>query len=422
MTRGQKLLIDTAMALALLTVVLCFAVQYRLPEWRAFDAGAALLTCVITLPLALRRIAPWPVLLVSCAALAAYVSLGYQPTSNIWPPMLAFFTLASLRPHRHVVPAALVVGAVWFHHAMATRAMSAPVALGQTVLVELLAWGFGFTLRRLAQRNVQLDRLTARLRAEEGARARHAVTEERLRIARELHDVVAHHLSVVALQSGVARLVFDSDADTARTALRTIEDTSRQTLEEMRGLLRVLRVSPDGTEAVAGPAAAGPGSGLAALGDLAARMTAAGLAVTTETSGAARELAPGADLCAYRIVQEALTNALKHAGPGTAVRITLGYGPAVLTVAVRDDGGPPRPAADRSKAPAPAQTSAPAWTGSGTGTGTGTGHGLIGMRERVGLYGGTFRAGPRRGGGYAVEFTLPLPVRPHPGAVSPSGR
>ncbi|MCB5181831.1 sensor histidine kinase [Streptomyces antimicrobicus] len=395
MTQRQRLLVDAVIALALLVLTLCFARQYRMPDWPAFDTRAVALTCLITLPLALRQVAPWPVLLTSCAGLAVYVSLGYQPTSNIWPPLLAFFTVATLRPLRHVLAAAGVTVAVWFHHAMGTRAMSAPVALGQTVLVVLLAWGFGFTLRRLAERNAQLDRLTARLRAEEGARARHAVTEERLRIARELHDVVAHHLSVVALQSGVARMVFDSDADTARTALRTIEDTSRQTLEEMRGLLQVLRVSPDGTEAVAGPAD-GSGSGLGALDDLTARMSAAGLVVRTETDGTPVRLAPGPDLCAYRIVQEALTNVLKHAGPGSRVGIALGYGTGALTVAVTDDGGP-EPAAAAPPAP-----------------GTGTGHGLIGMRERVKLYGGTFQAGPRPAGGYAVRFSLPLPGRTTP--------
>ncbi|MFB7593388.1 sensor histidine kinase [Streptomyces sp. NPDC056160] len=439
-TPRQRLGLDTLIAAALLGVTLGFAAGYRPPGWPAFDTRAVVLTCLIHLPLVVRRVAPWPVLCATCAGLALYTALGYQPSVNVWSPMLAFFTIAAARPVGETARAAVPVTAAWLYNALASHAMSALVAVGQTLVVLLLAWGFGTSLRRLERQNTELDRLTARLRAEEGARARHAVTEERLRIARELHDVVAHHLSVVSVQSGLARYVFDTDAAKARSALRTIEDTARETLEEMRGLLQVLRVSPDGTDAVSGPST-GPDAGLARLDELAARMTGAGLVVETAVTGAPRPLASGADLCAYRIVQEALTNTLKHAGSQARVRIARAYDTHGLAVTVSDDGGP---RADGSRTPAGAGTSTGTRNGSGAenaagqrkalagrsartgrrapGAGrgeagigpgpAGTGHGLIGMYERVRLYGGSFRAGPGPAAGFEVAFTLPVPYRP----------
>nr|BFD86229.1 hypothetical protein StreXyl84_56300 [Streptomyces sp. Xyl84] len=478
--------LDSLIAAALLGVTLGFAAGYRPLGWPAFDARAVVLTCLIHLPLAVRRVAPWPVLCATCAGLALYTAFGYQPSVNVWSPMLAFFTIAAARPPRATARAAVPVTAAWLYNALASHAMSFLVALGQTLVVLLLAWGFGTNLRRLERQNTELDRLTARLRAEEGARARHAVTEERLRIARELHDVVAHHLSVVSVQSGLARYVFDSDAEKARAALHTIEDTARETLEEMRGLLQVLRVSPDGTDAVSGPST-GPDAGLARLDELAARMTAAGLVVETAVTGTPRPLPPGADLCAYRIVQEALTNTLKHAGARARVRIALAYDTDALAVTVSDDGGPPtdgsrtalgaapvtqgtsvtqaasqtvggrdsragteagggadagsRAGADAGsvvaavpgprrglggRAGRPGRRAAQAGrTEEGTGPApAGTGHGLIGMHERVRLYGGSFRAGPGPEAGFEVAFTLPVPDRSardgHPAAAPPA--
>ncbi|MFF1486704.1 sensor histidine kinase [Streptomyces sp. NPDC058319] len=461
-TPRQRLRLDTLIALALLGVTLGFALGYRPAGWPPFDARAIALTSAVHLPLAVRRVAPWPVLCATCAGLVLYTALGYQPSVNVWSPMLAFFTIASAQPTRRTALSAVPVAAVWVYNALASHAMSPLVAVGQTLVVLLLAWGFGMNLRRLEKQNTELDRLTARLRAEEGARARHAVTEERLRIARELHDVVAHHLSVVSVQSGLARYVFDTDAARARAALCVIEDTARETLEEMRGLLQVLRVGPDGTEAVSGPPT-GDDAGLARLGELTARTVAAGLVVETEVSGTPRPLAPGADLCAYRIVQEALTNTLKHAGAHARVRISLAYEAQLLSVTVSDDGGdrtpdPPAATGDDGPVPAPVPVGAaghgaagaavrgaggrkgPVGRAARTGRRTpesarsagstaiggvaeaavrGAGHGLVGMYERVRLYGGSFRAGPGPGPGpaegaegFEVAFTLPVPYRP----------
>lgn len=393
-TSHRPLLVDTGIALAVLAVTLCFSLQYHPAGWPPFDGRAVAVTCLITLPLALRRVAEWPVLLVSSAALVVYVALGYQPSATLWPPLLAFLTIAAARPPRQVAVAAAVTGAVQYQYGVSSRAMSALLALAQAVLLVALAWGFGRTLHHLAERNRQLALLTARLRAHERALADQAVTEERLRIARELHDMVAHHLSVVSVQSGLARYLFDSDAARAREALTAIEETARQTLEDMRGLLRVLRVAPEDNDLTDGSSLESA-AGLAHLDRLVARMTAAGLTVDLRVTGVPGELPQGPDLCAYRIIQEALTNILKHAGPGPRVWLTLAYRRDGLTGTITDDGGacdPPRPPRDTAR--------------------PGPGHGLIGMNERVRLYGGQVRAGPRPPVGYQVEFTLPVPVRP----------
>lgn len=316
----------------------------------------------------------------------AYSASGYQPSVNVWGPVLAFFTVATLRPARAVTAAAIPTAVVWTYGSLATGVLSVGVSVAQTVIVLGIAWAFGASLRQLGLRNVELAELSRQLQREQEARARHAVTEERLRIARELHDVVAHHVSVLSVQSGLAQYVFDSAPQTARAALDTINTTAGRTLEEMRGLLKVLRIPPDGTDVIAG-SPSGPTPGLGSLPELVERMRAAGVTVEVMANGVERPLAPGPDLCAYRMVQEALTNVLKHAGPAH-VTVSLDYTPEQLTVRVVDDGGDP--------GAAPRQV-------------TGGGQGLIGMRERVNMYGGAFRAAPRRPAGFEVMFTLPVP-------------
>jgi signal transduction histidine kinase len=209
--------------------------------------------------------------------------------------------------------------------------------------------------------------------------ARSAVAQERTRIARELHDVIAHCVSVMTVQAGGARLLLDEEPQSARESLLAVEETGRQTLAEMRRLLGILRRD------MAAPGLA-PQPGLAELDALLARCRQAGLPVELRVEGARAALAPGIDLAAYRVVQEALTNAIKHAGPARA-QVTVRYEPGALALEIADDGR--------------------AMSKNG-----GHGHGLVGMRERVGLYGGDVNAGPRTGGGYAVRVRLPLEPRP----------
>jgi signal transduction histidine kinase len=218
--------------------------------------------------------------------------------------------------------------------------------------------------------------------------ARDAVAEERARIARELHDLVAHNVSVMVVQAGAERHALAPEQESTRATLSSIEQSGRQALAEARRLLGVLRQGDDhdGLE---------PQPGVARVGELIEQVRRAGLAVELEIEGEPVELPAGIDLCAYRVVQEGLTNALKHAGPAHA-RVTLRYGRARLGVEIADDGpGAPHANGDRSGDDRAAR-------------GSGGGHGLVGMRERVALYRGSIDAGPRPEGGFAVRAELPL--------------
>ena len=233
-----------------------------------------------------------------------------------------------------------------------------------------------FALRQREERAIALEAETQRLAREREERARAAVVAERARIARDLHDVIAHSMSVMTVQGGAARLLLDQDAQRAREPLLAVEETGHQAMAEMRRLLGIVHADQDA------PALA-PQPGLADLEALAEQMRRAGLPVALEVHGAPKALAPGLGLAGYRIVQEALTNALKHAGPARAW-VTVRYDRDALVLEIADDG-----------------------SGGGS-DGGGSGHGLVGMRERVGLYGGELAAGPRSGGGFAVRARLPL--------------
>jgi signal transduction histidine kinase len=229
--------------------------------------------------------------------------------------------------------------------------------------------------RRLSERQLEERAVAAERQREERARA--AVAEERARIARELHDVVAHAISVVVLQSRGGRRSLTNDPDEAREAFDAIESTGKEALAEMRRPLGMLRRGDD-------ELALAPQPSLASLDALAAQVSAAGLPVQIAVEGEARELPPGIDLSAFRIVQEALTNALKHAGPAAA-HVLVRYREHELELEIVDTG-----------------------LGAETGNADGAGHGLIGMRERAELYGGDVRAGRQTDGGFAVRVRLPL--------------
>ena len=223
------------------------------------------------------------------------------------------------------------------------------------------------------------------LETEREDRALRAVTEERLRIARELHDVVAHSMSVIAVQSGVGHHVLDTQPEDARRALAAIETTSRAALTEMRRLLGVLRQEGEAHAALA------PAPGLADLPFLLDQFRETGLDVSLTMLGEVPETSAPIDLTTYRIVQEALTNILKHGGP--AARVLINHTCDEVYVEVLDDGRP------RSPRRSAATTSV-------------VGHGLIGMRERVAVFGGRLTAEPRPGGGYRVAVHLPLAAEP----------
>ncbi|GGW30365.1 ATPase [Streptomyces lucensis JCM 4490] len=367
----RPIVVDTLIACAMTAVAVLLGRESRSQGWPEPDARAYALVALAHLPVALRGRRPVAVFAAVEAAAAVYVTLGYWPVVCTFGSMLALYTVASVRPVRTALVCAACMSALWVYAGVVSHSPSMASVLGQALLYcSVLVW-FGHLARRSAE-------LTRRLREEQAERARRAVAEERGRIARELHDVVAHHMSVISVQAGLARFVFDSDPAKARGALGTIGDTSGEALEELRRMLQVLREEdPEAPRRAPMPT-------LARLGELLGRVRAGGLPVDLAVEGAERPLPPGVELCAYRVVQEALTNVLKHAGPARA-RVELRYGAHELTVRVTDDGeGVPPAAVPR-----------------------GGGHGLIGMRERARLYGGTIAVGPRPGRGYEVRLTLP---------------
>ncbi len=264
-------------------------------------------------------------------------------------------------------------------------------------LVALAVAGDGF--RRLSEHNALVAEHAAQLQREQRDRERRAVLLERIRIARELHDVVAHHMSVIAVQAGLAQYVFSSDAETALRAIGVVSEMSSEGLEEVRRLVTVLR--PDaGDESGDDPADGQDGRasyGIDQLPAMIERVGLAGVPVHYAVEGAEQAVPTGVGLCVYRVVQEPLTNVIKHAA-GASVQVRLCYQPAELSVLVSDDGC----------GSAPARPGRPRLGGGGKG--------LTGMRERARLYGGTLTAGDRPEGGFEVELRLPL----HPRAGRPA--
>ena len=241
----------------------------------------------------------------------------------------------------------------------------------------LLAWAIGRIVRGHEEGRVAAERHVVRVELEREEQARSAVVEERARIARELHDAVAHSVSVMVLQAGGVRRLLGADParEREREALAGIEETGRQAVGELHRMLGILRKSePD----------LAPSPSLRRVGELVDQVRSAGLDATLQIDGEPAELAPGVDMSAYRIVQEALTNALRYA-PGSTVGVTVTYG-RDLRLEVRDGG-----ARSNGRAPTP-----------------GSGHGIVGMRERAALFGGELEAGPVAGGGFLVRARLPV--------------
>ena len=339
-------------------------------------------------PLAWRRRAPQQALVVILVATVAFYAANFLPVTGGIPALIATYSVAahlerrlSLRALGLVIVAVLAcLGFAALYHPWS------PAQLVTNGVFVAMAWILGDNLRTRRAYTATLEERAARLEREQQDNARRAVNQERARIARELHDVVAHSVSVMVVQAGAARRVLHRDADRATEALGSIESTGRQALDELRRLLSMLREYGDGVPALA------PQPTVDDLAALVTQFEEAGLHVELTVEGDARPLPSGADLSVFRIVQEALTNTLKHAGPArAAVKVT--YRPHDVLVTVSDDG---RGLAEQlSRA-------------DGNGADPLQGHGLVGMRERVALFGGELRAAPRPGGGFEVRARLPL--------------
>jgi signal transduction histidine kinase len=340
---------------------------------------ALLLGAVFAPAMAWRSTAPLAALGATAAAAATLAVVGTPPeelaSTSILVAVLSFAIGAHLRRRR--AQAGLVgVGVL----VAVVTALGPNPTVGDVIFPVVLfsgCWGLGRVGRGRARLTAELQARTEQLERERVERERDAVARERVRIARELHDVVAHSVSVMVVQAGAARSVLDRDPDASVRALGAVEATGREALTEMRRLLGILR--PAGEDAEHSPQPS-----LDRLGALIARSRDAGLDVELHVEGRAGSLAPGVDLTAFRLVQEGLTNALKHGGRGRA-RVVLRWSPEVLEVEVANRVGADGPAAH------------------GLASG---GQGLIGMRERVALCGGELRAGPI-GRGFVVRARLP---------------
>ena len=357
-----------------------------------YDPTSIALLFLQTLPLVARSRAPLAVLVLtgSATVLQAFSAVG--SFSATYGSLIALFTVAERWDRRTSGIAAAAIGLA-FSTVIAIRG-GLPAALGglvQTVLAVAVAWLLGTWARERRAYIGTVEERAERAEREREDRARLAVADERERIARELHDVVTHHVSVIVIQAEAGRRALDRRPEEARGALDAIAATGRQALTDMRRMLGILGPAEGAGASVAGDALE-PMPGLDRLGRLLESVRAAGLPVELTIDGEPRPLDPGVELSAYRIVQEALTNTLKHAR-GARARVKVTYGSSMLEVRVADEGG------SGSARVAPDDAG---------------GRGLIGMRERVALFGGTLEAGPADGG-FRVAARLPLdaaPVRP----------
>jgi signal transduction histidine kinase len=310
-----------------------------------------------------------------------------RPVGSDLSVLVVLYTLAAYRPRRVAVPGlavcllgSIVAIAVWEPARARHDWSTVATVFAVFCLPALTAWLLGDMMRWRRGFYDALEERAARLERERDAQAQIAAAAERARIARELHDVVAHNVSVMVVQADGASYALDVDPERARQALGAIAATGRQALAEMRSLLGVLRSADDTTAELA------PQPGIEQLTGLLEQARASGLPVSFTVEGVPRPLPQSAALTAYRVVQESLTNARKHGGATVTAAVTLRFCDDEVAITVTDDGNGAAGQAD------------------------GLGHGLIGMRERVELFGGTVSAGPRPGGGYQVAATLPVPA------------
>jgi signal transduction histidine kinase len=390
------LALDFVMAAALLAVSVHGAATrtatFGPPAWLTLTAAV-----LVAVPVAVRRV--WPVTALAIVLAANFVVMAAGVGgSAVVIVALTLYPVAVSRPPRRSVPmlaVALAAAAV----AAVTGILASPQpppwqvrfdAVAATIAVVAAAWALG-TARR--------TQLVAAARAAQQA-TRRAVADERLRIARELHDVIAHSMSLITAKAAVANYLIDSQPGGVREALTVIEDTGRHALAEMRRMLGVLRSDTPEADPGAASGERAPAPGLAELAALAAHAEQAGVTVDLDVP-ATDDLPEGVALAAYRIVQEALTNVMKHAAPTHCRVRVFRAGPEVL-IDVADAGGRPR-----AGSPAPGR------------------HGIIGMRERAALFGGEFEAGPRPDGGFRVTARLPLAaadLAPHPARTDQAPR
>jgi signal transduction histidine kinase len=368
---------DTLLAafLAVTSVLPVLAGELSWGKPKTLGLALALLS---TVPLAWRARRPLTVAAIilaangACIYAAAPQQAAFQPFVAL---VLAAYSVGSRAEGRRAlwVPPVLAVAAVPVFVAAILHGQDPGNAIPSFVWL-LASWVVGRSVRSWSRKNTALEAANRELAEQRELQAQAAVMVERGRIARELHDVVAHNVSMIVVQAGAAARVLHGEQPDVRNALDVIAVTGRETVDEMRTLLGVLRSD--------GPDPLKPQPGLGDLEQLVCGVREAGLPVTLRIEGQRQPLPPALDLSAFRIVQEALTNTLKHAGPACA-QVMVRYEDGLVTLEIADDGGGPR-------------------------GDSGTGHGLVGMRERAAMFGGELEATPATGGGFTVRARLPL--------------
>ena len=382
--RRHPTLVDGMLAAAIMFIGLASVVA---------SGGLLMIPLVLALaaPIVFRRVYPVAAFAVAVVVGGVQVLLSFRVNAMDLPLLILLYTLAAYRPRRLSVPGLVIcmLGTAVSVTQWAPAGLSVLnwIIVGSIMVTgpSLIAWVLGDSMRYRRAYYAALEDRAARLEQERDAQAQVAAATERARIARELHDVVAHNVSVMVVQADGASYALDSSPERAREALGAIASTGRQALAEMRRLLGVLRSENHETGLA-------PLPGIGQLGELLEHTRAAGLTVSFTVQGVPGPLPGGMALAAYRIVQESLTNTRKHGGPAASAEVLLQYCEDVLVLRITDDGHGAAAAAD------------------------GAGHGLTGMRERVALYGGTLAAGPRPDSGYQVMARLPLTPGHRPGA------
>ena len=377
-------LIDGAVVMVLVALMIFEAsARTRLPSQHPYDLASFVLIAGMTLPYLGHRRLPMTMLVIELAAVLGYAFLHY----TAFPGLNAFAMLFGIALHsdrrRSLIAFVATLTVMMVALAAQPDNVTSISDWISNVLCTIVAWLLGDNWRLRRGRWVSLRERNAFLEREQAEKTQKILVAERLRIARELHDSVAHSMSVIAVQAGMGHHVIDTQPAQSKRALAAIEATSRDALIEMRRLLGVLRQEGEETAALL-PA---PG-----IGDLPALLTqahSAGVEVEVVQRGKPRELPASIDLSAYRIVQEALTNTIRHGGQHA--NVLLEFSDGQLTIEVTDSGLAAEAAGAAAAAP-------------------GSGHGLIGMRERVAVFGGRLTAGPNPNGGYGVHATLPLPA------------
>jgi signal transduction histidine kinase len=361
-----------------LALLMTVAIELELALHDLIDKPSqAIAAAFVTLPLAVRFRYPLGVLVVVSAAWVIETVLGVTSGDPVVPLIALLLAVYAVGSRCHG-------WRFWFGGALAAVGLTVQVLIREGLQFDVLqavaipAAGLlvGRALGELTFETDVLEERASQLERERDERIRAALADERSRMARELHDVIGHSISVMGVQAGAVRRRLGDDQTQERDTLLAVERTGRQAVAEMRRLIGLLRTEVNGYDD-ASPS-------LARIGQLVTDMRAAGMSIELETDGELDALPPGVDLAAYRIAQEALTNALKHA-PHARVRVRVRCSERELVLSVTDDGDPSVQA-----------------------DGDHVGHGLVGMRERATLYGGTLRAEPRAGGGYLVEAVLPL--------------